>query len=204
MIAANATNLPPSVRTQLNHDVDRRVREKAQWGGKWLGDQDPIESDYSNSPYGLRNLRELMKTYTESDPSTRHWTSEWSLRNGLWRGLLIERPDLAKWLAINQTVGPKLLDELADWPDPEVRGWVADHRRVWIKTLVRLASDPNPDVRRYATYNAQMPDAQLRLLATDSEPATRDEAQRRLEIRAFADRMLKDPEWWRYLGNSPF
>jgi hypothetical protein len=53
-------------------------------------------------------------------------------------------------------------------------------------------------------YNARMPDTQLRKLTRDSEPAARAEAQRRLEIRVFAKKLMNDPQWWRYLGNSPF
>lgn len=123
-------------------------------------------------------------------------------RNRLWREVLQTRPDLAKRVVINETVGPQLLDELADWPDPEVRGWVAEHPRAWQKTLVRLGNDRDDDVRRYAVYYARMPDSQLRKMTSDPVERTRSEAAFRLAARAYARRLLVDPNWWQHLGNS--
>jgi hypothetical protein len=111
-------------------------------------------------------------------------------------------PELAKWVAINETVGPRLLDKLADWPDPEVRRWVCDHPRVWLKTLDRLAFEADPSVRRRAVYNCRLSDQQLKKQRHDPEPEVAAEAARRLAARAYVERLLNDPEWWRHLGNS--
>ena len=120
----------------------------------------------------------------------------------MWREVLERAPELAKRVAINETVGPRLLDELAVWPDPEVRKWVSDHPRVWLKTLDRLAVDADPSVRRRAVYNARLSNQMLRKLRYDSDPEVSAEASRRLTARAYVERLLNDPEWWRHLGNS--
>jgi hypothetical protein len=121
---------------------------------------------------------------------------------GLWREVLAQAPDVAKWVAINETVGPRLLDELADWPDPEVRRWVCDHPRVWLKTLDRLAFGADPSVRRRAVHNSRLSDQQLRRMRHDADPEVAAEATYRLAAREYANRLLNDPEWWRHLGNS--
>lgn len=145
---------------------------------------------------------EILSTITDPDPGKRRHYSRRIAPQRMWREVLERAPELAKWVAINETVGPRLLDELADWPDPEVRRWVCDHPRIWLKTLDRLAFEADSSVRRRAVYNSRLSDEQFRRLRHDSDSEVAAEAARRLAAREYANRLLNDPEWWRHLGNS--
>jgi hypothetical protein len=185
------------------HDPEDDVADSARWRlNQNFGYKIPPQGRRGPSPR-IRSAEQFNVLCRSEDPLDREKaTTQKAAYPGLWREVLERAPDLAKWVAINETVGPRLLDELASWPDPEVRKWVCDHPRVWLKTLDRLAFEADPAVRRRAVYNARLSDRQLRRLQSDSDPQVAAEAARRLTARRYANCLLSDPQWWRHLGNS--
>jgi hypothetical protein len=198
-LVASSPNVPIGLLTMLENDRNLRVAETARRTLRIASGWIERDSDWSGK---FDSPDEILMTIRNEDPWERRGYSQLHAPQRYWREVLEQAPELAKWVAINETVGPSLLDELADWPDPEVRRWVCDHPRVWLKTLDRLASDADPSVRRRAVYNARLSDRQLRRLQSDSDPQVAAEATRRLAAREYANRLLNDPEWWRHLGNS--
>lgn len=79
----------------------------------------------------------------------------------------------AKWLrnvAENPSTPPRILEELAYNPDPDVREAVADNPNTPCDTLWCLACDDNPDVRYAMAENHNLPIAMLESLTLDDNP----------------------------------
>jgi hypothetical protein len=199
LVAARSPNTPPDLLDRLSTNPLKRIADSAQETLRVLSGWKILNSDLTGR---FESADDILSTIRNEDPWERRDYSLLNAPQRMWREVLERAPELAKWVAINETVGPRLLDELADWPDAEVRRWVCDHPRVWLKTLDRLAFEADPSVRRRAVYNSRLSDAQLRRMRRDSDPEVASEATRRLAAREYANRLLNDPEWWRHLGNS--
>jgi hypothetical protein len=88
--------------------------------------------------------------------------------HAVWRALIVNRPDMRVWVALNKTVPIEILDILSRDEDVEVRCTVAMKRKINEVIAVRLAKDSDERVRAALIHNKKLPFAAMMVLKTDS------------------------------------
>jgi hypothetical protein len=98
----------------------------------------------------------------------------------VWREIILQYPDMRRWVAHNKTVPIEILSVLAGDPDGGVRTMVAMKRKLTPGILEMLAVDENESVRlRVAMHRNTSPDV-LSVLVNDPWIRVREVAMQRL------------------------
>jgi len=97
----------------------------------------------------------------------------------VWKDVIANHPDYAKWVVHNKTVPLEILEELSLSGSAEVRWWVATKRKLSAALFERLAKDSDAGVRTRIALNAKTPSDVPEALCEDRDDGVARAAGRR-------------------------
>lgn len=100
--------------------------------------------------------------------------------DNVWRQIIIEHPELKRWVAWNKTISYTILEILSEDNDPEIRWWIASKTKISIGLLERFSKDSNSSIRERIVFNSFTPVHILKELSLDTDADIAENARRRL------------------------